>query len=952
MSVVFCDVVGSTALGESVDPEALRALLAQYFERMKSIVEAHGGVVEKFIGDAVMAVFGLPAAHEDDAVRALRAAAAMRSAFSELGVEGRIGVMTGEVVTGTEERLATGDAVNVAARLQQAAEPGEILAGEPTMRLAAGDAEAEPVEPLELKGKSEPVPAFRLLSVAAQPRERSFETPLVGRERELRALAEAWERAREERRCEQVTIVAAAGVGKSRLAAEFLAAVDADVVRGRCLSYGEGITYWPVVEVLKQLEPRRAGLALDAAANEALDVVLGAEGASSTDEIAWAFRKLLEAAAAERPLIVVFDDIQWAEEALLDLLEHVALLSTTAPILLLCMSRPELLDRRGSWAGVVRLEPLTTAETEQLLELHADGVGADLKARIVDAAGGNPLFVEEMTAMLEHGDGDGVVVVPPSIQALLAARLDQLDEAERVVLERGAVEGELFHRGTVQALAPEEPRVTARLTALVRRELVRPDRPQIPAEDAFRFRHLLIRDAAYDSMPKALRADLHERFAGWLDTRAGELVELDELVGFHLEQAYRYRVELGTGDDALAAEAGERLRTAGQRALHRMDVGAAVKLLARAGELLPEDRLDIWTALLWADSLFFSARFDEGVEVVEAAARRGAERGDRLAELLGTMQAADARLWQGTGDAETLRPLAEEILRHEGEDGDPRALMRAWMELGVLGHFACRYGDAAEALERSLECASRAGETHFATMIWHMLGSSYTWGPVPVEEALERHRRRRPRDAHDPGTAARLEAMRGNFGEARALHRASVERAAEFGDEFSVAAAGTKLYEIERLAGDPVAAEVASRAACELLEAHNQISSLSTALAEHALALCELGRYEEAESEARRADEIGDAGDMITQIMWRQALAKVRAHEGRLDEGERLVREALALVRETDMVDTTANVLSDLAEVLELAGKDPRRSLQEALTLHEQKGNVVMAARVRSQLAA
>ncbi len=301
VTVLFCDVAGSTAMGESLDAEALRALLARYFERMKSIVERHGGVVEKFIGDAVMAVFGLPAVHEDDAVRALRAAAEMQLALPELGIEGRIGVCSGEVVTGTEERLATGDAVNVAARLQQAAQPGETLLDETTLRLARDAVEVEPVEPLSLKGKREAVPAWRLVDVSTVAAERRFDSALVGRERELEALAEAWERVREGQGCELVTVVGPAGVGKSRLVAEFLASADATVVRGRCLSYGEGITYWPVVEVLTQLEAHRSRLELDPAADDALAALLGQGGTSSTDEIAWAFRKLLEAVARRAP---------------------------------------------------------------------------------------------------------------------------------------------------------------------------------------------------------------------------------------------------------------------------------------------------------------------------------------------------------------------------------------------------------------------------------------------------------------------------------------------------------------------------------------------------------------------------------------------------------------------------------------------------------------------------
>jgi class 3 adenylate cyclase len=524
VTVLFCDVTGSTELGESTDPEAARALLARYFERMKGIVESHGGTVEKFIGDAMMAVFGVPTAHEDEALRACRAAAEMRDALPDLGLAARIGVNTGDVVTGTAERLVTGDAVNVAARFEQAAAPGTILIG---------------VEPLELKGKSAPVVAFRLLSVLAAP-ERSHGSRFIGREPELAAVAQAWARALEETRCELVTVVGEPGVGKSRLVAEALSSIQARVARGRCLPYGEGITYWPVVEVLKQI----AAPPSDPAAASVLRSLLGdSEQATSADEIAWAFRRLVEEQA---PLVVCLDDIQWGEETFLDLVEATALLSAGAPVLLLCMARPELLDRRPGWPGVMRLEPLSADEAGRLI---SDDVSGDLRERIARAAGGNPLFISEMLAMArERAD----VEVPPTLRALLTARLDQLDESERRVLERGSVEGELFHRGAVQALGPEEPQVTARLTGLVRRELLRPDRPELAGEDAFRFRHLLVRDAAYDALPKSERAELHERFAAWLGGH-GELVELDEIVGYHLEQAAAYLRELGRPSDDVAA---------------------------------------------------------------------------------------------------------------------------------------------------------------------------------------------------------------------------------------------------------------------------------------------------------------------------------------------------------------------------------------------------------------
>ena len=636
VTVLFCDLTGSTALGETLDPERLRALLARYFERMKAIVERHGGSVEKFIGDAVMAVFGVPVLHEDDALRAVRAAVEMRDALPELGLQGRIGVMTGEVVTGTEERLATGDAVNVAARLEQAAQPGEVLVGQPTLALVRDAAEVEPVEPLELKGKAEPVPAYRLLRVREAP-ERRHEGQFVGRERELALLREAWERVQAEQRCELVTVVGDAGVGKSRLVAEGLSSVEATVVRGRCLPYGEGITYWPVVEVLKQLDL----LPPDEAAAAAIRSLLGeTEAATSAEEIAWAFRKTLEHAAAERPLVVVFDDIQWGEETFLDLIEHVALLSSGASILLLCMARPELSERRPAWPVTLRLEPLGDEDVDELIPKRIAG---ELRERIARAAGGNPLFIEEMLAMA--GEADGEVVVPPTLQALLAARLDQLETAERSVLERGAIEGEIFHRGAVQALAPDETQVTPRLAALVRKELIRPDRPQLAGEDGFRFRHLLIRDAAYEALPKATRADLHERFATWLEQRdrarrAGRDPRLPPRAGAAAtapSSGYRPTT-------SLAAAARRRLTAGGQRAARRQDYGAAVSLFERAAALVPPTELDLALETELGDALLWTGRADDALRRADALAERASAAGDRRGELCGKIQGGVFRL--------------------------------------------------------------------------------------------------------------------------------------------------------------------------------------------------------------------------------------------------------------------------------------------------------------------
>ena len=716
VTVIFCDITGSTALAESTDPEALRALLARYFERMKAIVEAHGGMVEKFIGDAVMCVFGVPHVHEDDALRAVRAALEMRDALPDLDVRARIGVNTGEVVAGTAERLVTGDAVNVAARLEQAATPGEILIGGPTFELVHGSVEAQPVDPLTVKGKSEPVMAYRLVAVldaTGSSPARHLESPMVGRKTELRRVADAYEQAERNRSCQLFTILGSAGVGKSRLAAEFLQGVDATVVQGRCLPYGEGITYWPVIEVIRQLATVQPEDAVSDALRSLLD---GTATAAPADEIAWAFRKLLEAAARERPIVVVFDDLQWGEETFLDLIEHVADLSRDAPILLLCMARPDLLDRRPTWAGGklnatnVLLEPLSATETQELIAQLTAPLPGDTFRQVIEAAEGNPLFVEEMVALARES-GAGHVFVPPTIQALLAARLDQLDDGERAVLERGAIEGRTFHLGAVQALAPDQHDVIKRLTSLVRKELVRPDTSRIPGDDAFRFRHLLIRDAAYEALPKSTRADLHERFARWLEAHAASVAELDEMLGYHLEQACRYRRELGQpSDEPLASRARTHLTAAGRRAYARADFGAAVALFERASALLPRDAIDVALSVDLANALSESGRGDDALSYTTSLADRARSAGDRGAELCGLILAGIIRtLREPEGAADYLHELVEEAIPFFERRHDDLGLYVAYHARGQVANVHGQAEAGVEAYDRAWEYARRVG---------------------------------------------------------------------------------------------------------------------------------------------------------------------------------------------------------------------------------------------------
>jgi class 3 adenylate cyclase len=933
VTVVFCDVTDSTAMGESTDPEALRALLARYFERMRGIVEAHGGTVEKFIGDAVMAVFGVPAAHEDDALRACRAAVEMRDALPELGVDARIGVNTGEVVTGTEERLVTGDAVNVAARLEQAAMPGTILIGADTHDLVRGIVEVEAVEALVLKGKAAPVPAFRLLSVLGAP-ERSHVSRFVGRERELTALAQAWERACAQTRCEVVTIVGEPGVGKSRLVAEALDSIDAPVVRGRCLPYGEGITYWPVVEVVKQL----GALPSDRAAATALRSLLGeSEQGTSADQIAWAFRKLLEEQA---PLVACLDDVQWGEETFLDLVEATALLSAGAPILLLCMARPELLDRRPAWPGVMRLQPLTADEADALIR---DEVPGDLRERIARAGGGNPLFISEMLAMArERADVD----VPPTLRALLAARLDQLDQPERRVLERGSVEGELFHRGAVQALGPEEQQVTARLTALVRRELVSPDRAQLVGEDAFRFRHLLIRDAAYDALPKSVRAELHERFADWLAEHGG-LVELDEIVGYHLEQAVSYCRELGRPADDLAARAGDRLAAAGRRALWREDRRAARALLERALSLTRLLRLDVLLEVDLAATLFIEDS-RRGAAIVEAATERAAVEGDACGEAFGRAMAGYHRFNVNECSDDALEALLLTALPLLEREGNHAALVYVWEVLAIsVANSRGRWADAARASAQALEHARLAGQRRTG-LFWIELALAL--GPTPAGEALAQLDRLLPESPapYSLFTRALLLAMLDRFEEAVPLARESNERQRELDGR---RIGEVRLAEIARMAGDHETAAAHLQTLCEWLEEREQLGLLGTYVALLGRELCALGRFEEAEALARQGRDL--AGDDTSEHFWRQVQALVLAHRGEHAEADRLAREAVAAVEQTDSLTFQGDAWYDLAEVLAAAGREEEAAaaVAEALDRYERKQNIPLARQVRERLA-
>jgi class 3 adenylate cyclase/tetratricopeptide (TPR) repeat protein len=955
VTVLFCDIAGSTALGERLDPEALRAVMARYFDVAKVAIERHGGTLEKFIGDAVMAVFGVPTIREDDALRAVRAAQEIRDGVD---IDVRIGVNTGEVVTSIEDSLVTGDAVNVAARLEQAAGVGEVLLGDETYRLVRDAVRVDELPPLDVKGKSEPLRVYRLDSVTGDtPYARRLDAPLIGRDVERGLLAGAWQRSCDERSCSLFTILGAAGVGKSRLAAEFLDGLDATIVSGRCLSYGDGITYWPVVEIVMRL------LGGADPPNAALAALLG-DGEAAAPDISLAVRKLFEAKAAERPLVVAFDDLQWAEPTLLDLVEEAADWIRGAPILILCLARPELLDSRPTWGGgklnatTVLLEPLTVGETGQLIDALMAGASLDgtVRTRIRDAADGNPLFVEQMLAMAADGV-DGELAIPSTIQALLAARIDQLPPAERAALERGAIEGQVFHRGSVVALAPDDPEIPARLLRLVRKELVRPSESALPGDDAFRFRHLLIRDAAYDALPKSVRADLHQRFAAWLSEHGTAVIELDEILGFHLEQSARYLDELGTPDPAVARAAAELLAKSGRRAYDRSDLPAAVNLLTRAASLFDEaDERRLRLLALLGSTLYRAGRLAEAERLLSDAVKLAVARGLRGEEVDAAMVLAEVMLHKSP-DQQVGQSAARDAARAAVEwaelAGDAERLARAIEFSGRLHFWAGEIGEATIAFERAIGAAQGGIDPFTADNSLAYLIGCWHLGPMPVDEGLARveeilrrpglSRNLRRRALHG---RARFMAMLGRFDEARA----DMSEAAELERGLGVSRT-SHLGEVELLAGDFAAAESQLRSMYDALLDENDYGHLATVSHLLADAVLGLGRIDEALELTATVESMTVPEDVDAQSGWRRVRAKALARQGRLDEAVALAREAVAIAEQTEYFDVVVQGVAALGEVLLAAQSDEADAvLRRALALHEQKGNVVAAERIRQVL--
>ncbi|HEX8855570.1 MAG TPA: AAA family ATPase [Thermoleophilaceae bacterium] len=988
VTAVFCDVVGSTSLGQRLDPEALRLVMRRYFEEMRGVLEAHGGLVAKFIGDAVVGVFGVPRLHEDDALRAVRAADEMRNRLAELNrslraqfdveLEAHLGVCTGEVVLGADDEVVLGDVMNTAARLEQIAAPDEILIADDTHRLVRHAVTTEPVAGMELKGMRSRVTAWRLLAIdpTAEPLTREFDRPLVGRERELRLLRRAFERAVAERRCVLATVLGFPGIGKSRLALELAASVagEAQVLVGHCRSYGEGITYWPVAEMVReaagvntysglarllQAEPdgeRVAGLVA-----AALGEPMVSEGG---EETLWAVRRLVEALAAAGPLVLVFEDIHWAEPTLLTVIEHLAERIRERAVLLLCLARPELLDDRPSWGrgkvdgASLLLKSLSDSAAQQMLQERLEGrpIAPGVRTRIMQSAQGVPLFLEQMLALLEEHDSIGVEDVPPAISGLLSARLESLEQVDRALLEEASVEGERFHAGALAALAADAPAsVSARLDGLEAREMIRPDDADIAGERGFRFAHVLIRDAAYERVPKVERAVLHERLAAWLEDHGTG----DELVGYHLERAFRLLAELAPPDEraeALARRASRLLAAAGRRGQGRVDYPAAVNLLSRAVNLLPVDdreRLELLPDLAF---LLGEQDVSSSLPLLTEAIQRARATGNRRVEWRSAMIRSRVLLYNDPSSRPAAEVLAEAERATEQLEalGDKRGVASALVVRADVHEMAGELSRCYELYRRT--AALSAGGVRARALGY--AGWGLCLGTTPANEVevgclelLEAAGESHVDRALVLTSVGWAQAMQGRLGEGTQASTAGRDAVVEHGTADWLGVATLACGYVALLCDDLVAAEREFARAAETFAAQGDRWYLAVAAVDRALVLCALGRHTEALAVAASSRAPTDA-EWATK--WSRVQGLVDACEGWLDTALAHADASVSAAQATEYTNYHAAALADRAGIRDRLGhvREAVADLKDARVLYERKGNLVDADRIRRRLEA
>jgi len=1002
VTVLCAEVRATSDAGAGLDPETLGVVLARAQAILRSTLEGHGGRLAAVASERVLGVFGVPTLHEDDALRAAQAALAGQSALTaeaavleqergvRLGI--RIGLASGEaLVSGPDPSGFAGDAVAHAVDLAASATAGEILVSEQTRELAAGALEVQPTGAGRL----------RLLAarVGARPLSVRLDVPLIDRAWELSQLRDAFSWVVRERVPMLATVLGEAGIGKTRLVSELAACVGADatVLTGRCLPYGEGITFWPLRELVHQAGASQADQhELEALLHDEPDAVRVAERLASVlspngqvtleaAEIFWAARRLLETLARRRPLLVVFEDLHWAEPTFLDLVESVAAQAGQA-LLLVCLARAELLEQRPFWAAtvgrtiVIELAGLADDAAAALLDALAGAPpaapagprapGAFPRERLLEAAAGNPLFLEQLAASLgEQRPGEGDLPLPATIQALLAARLERLGPGERAVLWRAAVVGKDFSLDAIAGLLPAQAQthLGRHLQTLITKGFLVGEQPRRAAGNGkdphFRFRHILVQQAAYRAIPKSLRAELHERFASWLERFAGERSsEYDEILGYHLEQAVRYRGELAPATEevrALARRAAGYLEGAGTRAHARGDAPAAVRLLQAAASLVEHEELaharlstGLGAALMEAGSL------DQAASALQDAQRVALVASDQRAWAHARIQhlflGLQVEVKPATAAAVQLLPGILDIFE---SSGDELGLCKAWRLRAAVHWIEANSTAAEDAWRRAAAHARRARDERQLTEILGWLASAALWGPTPAAEGIRRCERFLA-EVGGQGTGeavvlnhlAGLYAMQGHVARAHALLARGRAIFEELGATMTSAVTHPVSF-IAMLTGDPATAETHLRHDYDSLERMGEKGYLATTAAFLAQALAAQGRHrhEEAERFIGVSREAAAGEDISALVVWQATLARILAARGQVGEAEELARAAVALAERTDFLNQHADALLELAQVLTAAARAPeaRAAASQALDLYERKGNRIAADRAR-----
>jgi len=1001
VTILFADVVGSTALAEQSDPEVVRGTMSRYFQRIEEVAEAYGGTVEKFAGDSAMVVFGVPTVHDDDAERAVRAALEIRDGAAEVAV--RVGVNTGEAVTAARDDrqfMVSGDAVNVAARLQQGAEPGEVIVGPLTEQLTRKVIEYEPRDPVTAKGKSAPLAAFRALRPRTQVPEQARGVPglhaaLVGRDRELRLLLDTFARTAEDRRPHLFTLVGSAGVGKSRLVSEALSALassGARVVRGRCLPYGRGITYWPLIEILREdtgitLADGRdtALLKLDRwlgellrddpqrpAIRARLSVMLGFEAPESVmpdtpaervdRELVWGIRRYLEALASSAPLIVVVDDLQWAEQPVVNAIDQLVERVAEAPVLVIAIARPEFLEYRRDWSSgkanstTITLDPLSPQDTGTLISrlLEIEALPAELRAQIIERSAGTPLFCEEFIHMLideGHLVHEGMswratgaidqIRVPQSINAVLSARLDGLPDSEKNVLQAASVIGQRFSFLQLQDMT-EGKELEETIDALRRKGLLIGGDS---ADDELAFRHLLIRDAAYGSLPKAERAVLHDRFGTVLERQAGDATQLTEILAYHSERAFTLSNEVGMQGDLLvsrALRAVEWSLAMGDKARTRHEVrvvDSALSVVRSAIAVLPhggglEARAQV--RLLEAQLLVMKADYGAAGQAAADAATLADEAGVIPLVASARLTQALIQMWSGAGSMEDFARIVERAVAACRVARDLPGEIEARF-LGTYVLFATgRLAECVEVQEQLVKQARAIGDAaHEAQITMRLVAVEHMRGNTDLSD---RH-------------VAEAEALAARHGFRDVVIRLAADRAYKhlsMGDlaaaeeacrEYLLAAgeAGAVQHQVSALRSIAYAlvrqqryAECADALdqALELSETSGERWNRSELLGLRARAALGLADLESADTFIERALASVRDGDITGTCEVYDHLGVIRAAQDRFAEAEAALRHSLEVVTETEYNNMKPIAAFDLAMLLAKQGRlDEAKSL-------------------------